>query len=124
MEPPTISNVDESYSNMPEHLFRQKIHAMKEAGTLGIYHVNVDYEDEDEPEVEEFDPEADEQLEDSEQHQPEVDISIFDEMESRFNKLKTIIPLPPRPPPAPSLRTAAPQTPKSVSFAPAIASVL
>ena len=126
MEPPTISNVDESYSNMPEHLFRQEIHAMKEAGTLGIYHVNVDYEDEDEPEVEEFDPEADEQLEDSEQHQPEVDISIFDEMESRFNKLKTIVPSPPtpRPPPAPSLRTAAPQTPKSVSFAPAIASVL
>ena len=90
IEAPTVSNVDcSNYSKMPEHLFRQDIHAMREAGTLGVYHVNVDFEDEEEPEFEPFNPDDDEHLDDDvEQPQQEIDLDIFDEMETRYNKLK------------------------------------
>ena len=88
-EPPTVSNVNDGYSNMPEHLFRQDIHAMREAGTLGVYHIDVDNEDEEEPEIEPYNPDDDDQLDDNLQHpQQEDSVEFFEEMESRYRKLK------------------------------------
>ena len=125
-DPPIVSNITSAYSNMPEHVFRQDINAMKEAGTLGVYQVGFEDDDEEEPEVEEYFPDDDDDLEEAESQQPLVDTSIFDEMEERYQKLKsTSSPLPP-----PSA-TASQQHQKSqqlkpdkkVSFAPTVSSV-
>ena len=112
-DPPTVSNVSQPYSTMPEHVFRQDISRMREAGTLGIHQVGYDNdEDEDEPEVDEYNPKDDEdEAEDLDSSQQDADTSIFEEMEARFNKLKTVStatsPTPARAlPPSPSSKPA------------------
>ena len=89
-DPPTVSNVNPTYSARPEHVFRQDINKMRDEGTLGVH--QIDYEEEEnqeEPEVEEYRPEDDEDLEENESQLDESNLSIFEEMEQRFNKLKS-----------------------------------
>ena len=114
-EPPLVSNISQEYSNLPVHIFCQDINAMKEAGTLGVHQVDLEEDDEEEPEVEEYNPENDDdELEEQEEAQSEDATEIFDEMERRYNKLKAVS-TQPKPP--------HPQASKKVSFAPTIASV-
>ena len=125
IDPPTVSNVSSLYSSMPEHIFRQDIAKMKEAGTLGIYQVDLENEDEEEPEVEEYFPEEDEEedlIEEAEQQHLDNDDTSADEMERRFNKLKAAATRPP-PPSSTSSRPTHSSKPKHVSFAPSVSSV-
>ena len=114
INPPTVSNISQTYSAMPEHVFRQDISRMKEAGILGIHQVDFDSNDDDEePEVEEYNPKDDDDEDDLELSQDETDIAIFEEMERRFNKLRSVATPPPTPltpsvalPPSPSSKPA------------------
>ena len=124
-DPPTVSNILPSHSSMPEHIFRQDMNKLKDEGRLGIYQVNFDYEDEDEPEVELYNPEEDEDVEEAELQQSQDDSAIFDELEHRFLKLKSTNTRSP-PPPASSNTSSKPTRPstsKKVSFSSTISAV-
>ena len=54
---------------------------MKEEGTLGIYQVDLEQEDDSEPEIEEFKWNDDEELEEMESQLNAADLSTFDELE-------------------------------------------
>ena len=115
LKPPTVSNISQLYSDMPEHIFRQDIGRMRESGTLGVH--QVDYEDDDEdcePEVEEYNPTDDE--EEEEEWETEANSDIFDEMEVRFNRLKAR-------PSQPTPSVALPSSPSSKTASSAISSL-
>ena len=118
-ETPTVSNVNPTYSSMPEHIFRQDMCKMKEAGILGVHQVDFEgEEEEEEPEVIEYNPEEEEDVDD--------DATIFDDMERRFNKLKTTSTRPLSSPPTShnsSSTISQPTAAKKVSFASTISSV-
>ena len=119
-DPPTVSNIFPSHSTTPEHIFRQDMNKLKDEGRLGIYQVDFDYEDDEEPEVETYNPEEDEDMEDVD------DSAIFDELEERFLKLKATSSHPPPSLPPPSInssKTSHPSTPKKVSFSASISAV-
>ena len=120
--PPIVANVNSSYSALPEHIFRQEIHAMREAGTLGVHQAAEDDDDDDEFFIAAIMPEDDDLFE---HQQDEDDSAIFDEMEARYNALKSVTsaPTPSKAAsaaaPKPSISSTPQQQPrrKSVTFA-------
>ena len=121
VDPPKVANVSHPYSNMPEHVFRQDINAMREAGTLGIHQVDFQEEDEEEPEFEEYFPDDDDD-DFQEANLQSQDTALFDEMEERYLKLKSAS-APSIPASTPSSTSKQSQTPKRVSFSPTVSSV-
>ena len=125
-EAPTVSNVSQAYSAMPEHIFRQDINAMREAGKLGVYQVDFEEDDDDEPEVDPYNPDEDEEEDDSEAQQQDNNASILDDLEERYYKLKAISTPAANKPTASSNSssiTASPPSSKRVTFAPTVSSV-
>ena len=123
MDPPTVSNIHSSYPTTPEHIFRHEMNKLKDEGKLGIYQVDFDYEDEDEPEVEVYNPEEDEDIEDTEAQQNADDSNLFDELEHRFLKLKNNTSQPPPTSANTSSKPTRQTTPKKVSFLTTISAV-